>query len=260
MSESLFMTERRRTILDVLREQGRVSVNELSERLNVSAVTIRQDLRALDEESLLERTHGGAVLPRKRSVMPELTFDVRLQERQSQKQALAREAVKRVQNGATIALDSSTTVFAMLPILKQYDRLIVVTHSLMIAQSLLDSPKIQVYMPGGILRRDSIALVGNPQNFPDIHINIGFFSAHGITIETGATESSQEEATMKRALMSRCLTTCYIIDDAKWGRVAPFTLATASEISTLFAPATAPREPLEHFRKKGVEIVRVPVG
>lgn len=260
MPESLFMTERRRTILDVLREQGRVSVNELSERLRVSAVTVRQDLRALDEENLLERTHGGAVLPRRRTATPELTFDVRLQERQLFKQSLAREAAKRVQSGATIAVDSSTTVFAMLPMLKHIDRLIVVTHSLMVAQSLLDSPQIQVIMPGGVLRRDSIAVVGNPQNFPDININIGFFSAHGITIETGATESSQEEASMKRALMSRCLAVCYLIDDVKWGRVAPFTLAVPDEIDTIFTPASAPRDALEFYRKKGIEIVRVQPG
>src|SRR5690606_9692772 len=129
MSEPLFMAERRSSILEMLREQGRVSVNELSKRLLVSAVTIRHDLRALEDDKLLERTHGGAVLPRRKPVTPELTFDARLREQRAVKDALAQEAAKRVQAGATIALDSSTTVFAMLPILKRLSRLIVVTHS-----------------------------------------------------------------------------------------------------------------------------------
>lgn len=257
MSETLFMAERRSSILELLREQGRVSVNELSKRLLVSAVTIRQDLRALEADRLLERTHGGAVLPRRQVVSPELTFDVRLREQRAIKEALAQEAAKRVQSGATIALDSSTTVFAMLPILKRLNRLIVVTHSVMITSTLLDSPHIQVIMPGGVLRRDSIALVGGPNNLPDIHIQIGFFSAHGMTSETGATESSQEEATMKRALMSRCITTCYMIDDTKWGKIAPFTLAAAKEINVIIAPDTSPRDELQYFRKQGAEIVTV---
>ena len=257
MSETLFMAERRSSILDMLREQGRVSVNELSERLMVSAVTIRHDLRALEADKLLERTHGGAVLPRRQTVTPELTFDVRLREHRAVKDILAQEAAKRVRDGTTIALDSSTTVFAMLPVLKRLHRLIVVTHSVMITSALLDSPQIQVIMPGGVLRRDSIALVGSPNNLPDIHIQIGFFSAHGITSETGATESSQEEATMKRALMSRCISTCYVIDDSKWGKIAPFTLASAKEIDTIITPRSAPHDPLQYFQSQGAEIVTV---
>jgi DeoR/GlpR family transcriptional regulator of sugar metabolism len=145
----------------------------------------------------------------------------------------------------------------MLPALKRLRRLIVVTHSVMITSALLDSPQIQVIMPGGVLRRDSIALVGSPNNLPDIHIQIGFFSAHGITRETGATESSQEEATMKRALMSRCIKTCYVIDDSKWGKVAPFTLASAKEIDAIITPRTAPRDALQHFQGHGAEIITV---
>ncbi|XWX04071.1 DeoR/GlpR family DNA-binding transcription regulator [Aggregatilineales bacterium SYSU G02658] len=259
MTEPLFMTERRRTILEALREQGRVSVNELSQRLQVSAVTIRQDLRALEEERLLERTHGGAIMPRKHPAAPELTFDVRQRERREVKDALARAAARLIQPGHTVALDSSTTIFAMLPYLREIPRLIVVTHSIAISQALLDAPQIQVIMPGGVLRRDSIALVGSPQNLPDIHINSGFFSAHGMTIETGATESSQEEATMKRALMSRCLRVHYLLDDVKWGRVAPFTLAQPSEIHTLFTTTRLPCEAVEHLRQHNVEVEQVSV-
>ncbi len=259
MTDSLFMTERRRTILEALQEQGRVSVSELSRRLQVSAVTIRQDLRALEEERLLERTHGGAIMPRKRSVTPELTFEVRLRERREVKDAMARAAARWVQPGATVALDSSTTIHAMLPYLKDIPRLIVVTHSLVVSQALLDAPQIHVIMPGGVLRRDSIALVGSPQNLPDIHINDGFFSAHGMTVETGATESSQEEATMKRALMSRCIRVHYLLDDVKWGRVAPFTLAHPNEIHHLITTQRLPQEAVEYLQRHQVDVERVSV-
>lgn len=260
MTEALFMAERRRTILDELSEYGRVSVKDLSEKLQVSAVTIRQDLRALEEERLLERTHGGAVLPQRRAVTPELTFDVRLRSQHYSKDAIAREAARRIQPNTTIALDSSTTAYSILPYIKQIERLIVVTYGLMIAQALLDCPQIQVIMPGGTLRRDSIALVSNPQTLPDIHINNGFFSAHGITIETGPTESSLEEATMKRALMARCVSSYYLIDEPKWGKVGPFSLASPKEINGIITTRDAPREAVEYFRRKGVEITRVAVS
>lgn len=257
MPDQLFMEERRRAILQSLRERKRVSVKDLSVMLNVSAVTIRQDLRALADQNLLERTHGGAVLPQSEANTPELSFDTRLRESEGIKQALARTAAAQVKSGYSIAMDASTTVFAMVPYLKQLDRLIVVTNSLVIAQNFLDSPHIQVMMPGGRLRRDSISLVGKPDNLPDVNLNCGFFGAHGITPDTGVTESSMDEVRMKQAMMAKCLGTYIIVDERKWGKIAPYTLATADHITEIITPATAPETDIAAFRQAGVRITLV---
>lgn len=251
--QPLFMEERRRTILETLRQRGRVSVRDLSDLLHVSDVTIRQDLRALEQEQLLERTHGGAVLPAGRNT-PELSFDVRMREYKTAKQLLAQTAVQRVQAGDSIALDSSTTVFAMLPHLRRLERLIIVTNGLMVAQHCLDSPQIQVFMPGGRLRRDSISLVGKPDELPDINLTAGFFSAHGISPETGVTESSREEVQMKRALMQRCLVKICLVDGRKWGKVAPYTLANPAEFDVILTTSDAPAEQIAACREQNAPI------
>lgn len=252
--QPLFMEERRRSILETLRQRGRISVMELSELLGVSAVTIRQDLRALERDQLLERTHGGAVLPISRAPAPELSFEVRLREYKAAKNLLAQAAFSRVQAGDSIALDSSTTVFALLPLLRRLDRLIIVTNSLMVAQHCLDSPQIQVYMPGGRLRRDSISLVGKPEELPDINLTMGFFSAHGISPETGITESSQEEVQMKRALMQHCLVKYCLVDGRKWGKIAPYTLAHPAEFDALLTTADAPPDPIAFLREQHIQV------
>ena len=251
----LYMEERRRSILEQLNRLGRVSVRDLSELLSVSTVTIRQDLKALEEADLLERTHGGAVLPLPRSNTPERSFDVRLREHKAVKDALAYEAAARVQSGFSIALDASTTVFAMLPYLKKLERLLIITNSLVLAQNCLDSPQIEVYMPGGRLRRDSISLVGKPDELPDIHLNIGFFGAHGIAVEAGITESSLEEVRMKQAMMQHCLKTCILVDDRKWGKIAPYTLVEAAAVTEIITPASSPAAMLDEFRARGANIV-----
>ncbi len=250
----LFMEERRRIILETLRQRGRISVAELSELLSVSAVTIRQDLRALEHDQLLERTHGGAVLPVSRTPAPELSFEVRLREYKAAKHLLAQAALSRVQSGDSIALDSSTTVFALLPHLRRLERLIIVTNSLMVAQQCLDTPQIQVFMPGGRLRRDSISLVGKPEELPDINLTVGFFSAHGISPETGITESSQEEVQMKRALMERCRVKYCLVDGRKWGKVAPYTLANPAEFTTVLTTADAPPEHIALLRDQQIPV------
>lgn len=257
MINALFLQERRQLILDDLKRDGRVSVKALSEKLNVSEVTIRQDLRALEDEGILERTYGGAMLRSPSSTAAELSFDIRRRKHKGEKDGIGRAAAALVKDGYGVALDSSTTTFAMIPYLKRYDGLTVVTNSLMIAQQFLDSPRIRVLLPGGTLRRDSISLVGNPASLPDINLNVGFFSAQGVTFEAGITEIGPDEAEMKRALMSRCITKVITVDATKWGKVAPYTYASAREIARIITTNTVPEADVHPFRQAGIVIETV---
>ncbi|MBN1966969.1 MAG: DeoR/GlpR transcriptional regulator, partial [Anaerolineae bacterium] len=176
-----------------------------------------------------------------------------------------RAAAGLVQDGFTIALDGSTTTYAMLAALKQPERLeklIVVTNSLMIAHSLLDSPHIQVWMPGGWLRRDSTTLVGRPETLPDINVNLGFFGARGVTLATGFTESDGDEATTKRALLTRCARAVLLIGPEKWGKIAPYTFAGPEEVEAVLTTEAAPPPLVAQFRALGVavETLRIPAG
>ncbi len=258
--DQLFVEERRRAILEQLSKWGRVSVKDLSDMLNVSAVTIRQDLRSLEDEDLLERTHGGAVLPASKPSGPELSFDVRQRSKRPEKEAIARAAASLVMPGYSIALDASTTAYAIVPYIKTLDRLIVVTNSLMIAQSLLDSPQIQVYMPGGRLRRDSIALVGAPSTVPDINLNIGFFGTRGISLTTGITDTDPDEVEMKRTMLLRCMRRVIVSDHDKWDKVAPYTVAEISQVQTIITTGEAHNRSMKQLRELGIEVITAPVS
>ena len=257
MINALFLQERRQLILDDLRRDGRVSVKNLSEKLKVSEVTIRQDLRALEDEGILERTYGGAMLRTPSSTAAELSFDIRRRKHKGEKDEIGRAAASLVKDGYGVALDSSTTTFAMIPYLKRFDGLTVVTNSLVIAQQFLDSPRIRVLLPGGTLRRDSISLVGNPGSLPDINLNLGFFSAQGVTFEAGITEIGPDEAEMKRALMSRCIAKVITVDASKWGKVAPYTYAAARDIARIITTEGVSEADMLPFKQAGVIIETV---
>ncbi len=258
MPESLFLEERRRAILEQLRQRGRVSVNALSEMLGVSAVTIRQDLRALAGAGLLERTYGGAVLPAAEAG-PELSFALRQRQKGPIKAAIARTAAGMVADGYSIALDASTTACALVPYLKPFQRLIVVTNSLMVAQRFLDSPQIQVLLPGGRLRRDSIAVVGRPETLPAINLAIGFFGTRGISVEKGVTDTDPDEVAMKQALIAQCATTVIVADHSKWNAVAPFTFADLRDVQTIVTDEGAPGALITRVRERGVQVIAVPI-
>ncbi len=259
MPDSLFLEERRRAIMDALATAGRVTVRQLSETLLVSEVTIRQDLRALEEQGLLERTYGGAVYKGGSSSLKELSFNVRLTKMRREKDAIAKMAMSLVSDGFSIALDCSTTIYALVPYLKKFRKLTLVTNSLILAQSFLDSDDYRVLMTGGRLRRDSISVVGQLEGLPDINLNLGFFSSRGLAAGIGASEVDPDEAVTKQAMLSRCVRSVLLIDSTKWGQVAPYTIAPDARLQHIITTEDAPRDLVEYYRASGVRVDLVKV-
>jgi DeoR/GlpR family transcriptional regulator of sugar metabolism len=254
MPELLFVEERRRVILEQLKEQGRVSVKDLSALMKVSAVTIRQDLRALEEVGLLERTYGGAVRRESTAALPEMSFHVRLGKRRKEKEAIAAAAALMIHEGDTVALDASSTAYALVPHLKTFKRVTAVTNSLMIAQSFLDSPQVTVLLPGGRLRRDSISIVGRPEGLPDVNMNIGFFSARGVSLLGGVSDVDADEVAIKQAMAARCVRVVVVVDGGKWGQVAPYTFIKTEQVKHIITSEDAPAEMVEQLRGQGVQV------
>ncbi|GAB4441279.1 MAG: DeoR/GlpR family DNA-binding transcription regulator [Anaerolineae bacterium] len=250
------LAQRRQYIINALSEAGQLTVAELSQQFNVSEVTIRQDLQALSEQGLLQRTRGGALSI---NAMPEFSFDVRQQQRSAEKARIGLAAAQRVYYGDTIFLDASTTAQAMLPHLKQIPELTVVTNSLKLAFGLLDAPQIQVLMPGGNLRRTSISLVGQTDcdALAGINIATGFFGARGISVPEGMTDVELEEVRMKKMMVERCRQVVGVLDGRKWGKVAASTFASLDKIDIIITDADAPRELVKQVQAHQVEVVLV---
>jgi len=257
VADPLFLEERRRTILDQIEHKGRVTVKELSDALQVSEVTIRQDLRALQDQGLLERTYGGAVARGGTgSGLAELSFNVRQLRMRKQKASVAAAAAALVRDGYSIALDSSTTVYTLAPYLKKYEKLTIVTNGLMTAQSFLDTDdsSFRVLIAGGRLRRDSISVVGMPESLPNVNLNIGFFGARGIAESVGISEIDPDEVAVKQALMARCVQPIFLIDGGKWGQIAPYTILPTSEIRHVITSDDAPADQVRRFRQMGIRV------
>jgi DeoR/GlpR family transcriptional regulator of sugar metabolism len=250
------LPERRQQILEAVQNVGQLSVIELSDRFDVSEVTIRQDLQALSEQGFLLRTRGGAVSV---NTMPEFSFDVRQQQYAAQKAQIGLAAANLVSYGDTIFLDASTTVHAIIPHLKDYSELTVITNGLKAAMSLLDAPQIHVILPGGSLRRESISLVDPlcDDFLKDINVQIGFFGARGVTVEEGLTDVNQNEVAMKRAMVERCRRIVGALDARKWGKVAAYTFAKLEQIDTLITDNDPADALVRRIHEQNVEVILV---
>lgn len=250
------LTERRQAIIAALEGAGRLSVAELSERFDVSDVTIRADLQALSEQGLVLRMRGGAMAT---TALPELSYDVRQQLNAAQKARIGQMAATFVRDGDTIVIDASTTAQAIVPFLRELNELTVITNSLKVAMALLAYPQVNVLMPGLTLRRESISLVGSIEDsaIANIHIRIGFFGARGFTIEEGLTDVNLEEVGTKRGLLARCKQVVGVIDSHKWGQVATATFALLDQIDVIISDNDAPPDMVEDARARGVKVILV---
>jgi DeoR/GlpR family transcriptional regulator of sugar metabolism len=256
-SRDLYLEERRQQVLTRIQEAGRISVAELSQAFGVSEVTIRLDLQALADQQLIVRTHGGAVPAD--AGLSERTLALRLQQQVQEKSRIGEAGAAMVANGDAVALDSSSTALAVAQHLKARRHLTVVTNSLAVAQEMLTSPGVNVVMSGGRLRRDMASLVGTDglSVLHKFNIRLGFFGAHGITIEDGLTDVSDEEAEVKRGLVGMCRQVIAVLDATKWGKVGLVSFAPIERVDVVITDSHAPANLVAQVRALNKNIVRV---
>ena len=257
MQVDLYPTERQQKIISLLDQTGRISVAELSQMFGVSEVTIRLDLQTLAEQDLLVRTHGGAVLlPR----TPELSLNLRRRQQVAAKERIGVEAAKLVSIGDAIFLDASSTALAIANQLYSFRDLTVLTHSLAVAQTLLDIPGVTVVVLGGVLQRDTVSLMGAEGLglLRKYNIATGFFGAHGLSFPEGLTDVSAGEADIKREVVGACRKVIAVIDATKWGRVGPASFARPQDLHSIITDQQAPADLVRQARDSGIQVVQVP--
>ena len=193
-------------ILEILRETGSVSVDELSSRFAVSVVTTRRDLDLLEKDGRLRRTHGGAVSIEPLFYEPfrnDRSFQAQVEKFADEKRRIARAAAALVGAGETIALTPGTTTTEVVRSLPQNFNITVVTNTVNIPMELSKRKDLNVYVTGGHLRGDWFSLVGPTavQSLSGILIHTLFIGADGLDPEWGATCFSSDEADFNSALV-----------------------------------------------------------
>ena len=255
-STNLYPAERQELIFNLLNQNGRASVYELSQLFKVSEVTVRADLQMLAAQNLIVRTHGGAVVaPR----APELSLVLRRDQMVQEKKRIGVAAAEFVANGDAIFLDASSTTLALARNLRNYRDLTILTHSLVVAQAMLEAPGVTVVMTGGIVQRDTVSLMGTEglAILRKYNIKTGFFGAHGLSFPEGLTDVSAGEAEVKREVVSMCRQVIALIDASKWGRVGPASFANPQDVHIIITDERAPAGPVEQARSIGARILQV---
>ncbi len=250
------------TILAELRRNGSISVEELSAALEVSVVTIRRDLDELEQQGVLNRTHGGAVpghpafyepFKNNRSFMEQVT---RLAE---EKRRIGQAAAQMIGSGETIAITPGTTTAEIIRVLPLNANITVVTNTVNIAMELSKRKDIDVYVIGGHLRGDWFSLVGGnaARDLDHLLIHTLFVGADGLDAEWGASCHNAEEADLNARLLSRARRRIAVVDHTKLGKVANWRICDTSSIHSIVTDTGATDEMLAPFEAREIPVLRV---
>jgi DeoR/GlpR family transcriptional regulator of sugar metabolism len=246
--------ERRALILDRLRTHGRVLAADLTAELDVSADTVRRDLRELDEAGLLRRVHGGA-LPRHGDAGP---FQARAGRAPEAKASIARRAAACVQDGQVIVLDGGTTTLEVARALRPDLRASVITTSPPIALELANHAGLEVTIVGGTLRPNSLVTVGAAavEALQLIRADVVFLGVCGLHPEIGVTTADLEERYVKAAMIDGAADVIALADHDKLGTAMSVVVAPLSAVTRLVTDADADDDALAPYRALGIEVLR----
>ena len=245
--------ERQRYVIQMLRQEGRVSAVELSERLGVSVDTVRRDLDELAGAGALQRVHGGA-LPRP----PSAPFDLRDREADQAKAAIAAAAVGLLRDGQVIVMDSGTTVLAVARRLPPDLRATVITTSIPVAAVLAHHPTVEVRMTGGILSKDAQALVGVAavEALGLVRADLCLLGICSLHPTAGISDADPEEVYVKRAMVRNAGSVVAMAGAEKIGTAEHYVVAPVSELTHLVTDRSVPDTVLAPYRGIGVTIVQ----
>ena len=242
--------ERQALIAQDLADMGQVSSGALAARFAVSEDTIRRDLRALAAQGICRRIYGGATAP---YAGP---HDRRAHHLSGEKARLARAAITLLQSDDIILLDSGSTNLALAQAIPLNMRLTVVTNNLAIAHCLSPRPSIRLIVLGGTYDRELGAMLGPAAalEVQRLRINRFFLGSCGVDAQVGVTAFSETEAELKAQMISASSEVCVMATQDKLQTLAPFHVASTTQIHHLVVSAVTPKDVEGAFVEAGVRV------
>lgn len=250
------IVSRREKISKYITDMGEVSIRSLEKEFpDVSTMTIRRDLAYLEEQGLVIRTRGSVKSLLKLTGNGEDIYSLRATKNIDAKIKVAKKALKYVETGRSIFIDSGTTTMCLAKILPD-DSLSIITSGPNISMEIIKKNNPSVTLVGGQLSRNNLTTSGMSSiNFiKSINIDIAFMAASAFSLKSGFTIGDFNECELKKAVIKRAGKVVLMIDKSKIDKNMPFTFATLKDIDVLISDSAFPEQYVEALKKNNVKI------
>ncbi len=247
------LNKREEQILDTLRDNGDISVSTLSSQLGVSVVTVRADLKSLEEKGMLVRTRGGA-MP---AFHPELLDKMR--SRRDVKERIAKAAAELIEDNDRIMITNGTTPALLVRYLYGKRNLQIVTNSTLLLPHARVNPQLHMTIIGGEFRPSADALVGPAalRHLDQFHVRITISGTDGFTLEHGLTTHLAENAEMVRKMIRSAAVKVLVSDSGKYGKTGFVKILPLQEIDIIITDTGLPEEARKSITEAGITLMLV---
>lgn len=249
--------QRLQRILEVIQKDGHATAKQLARDFGVSEITVRRNLNELAERGLLQRAHGGAVIPAQRGSEPPVIQ--RLLQHKAYKEAIARTAASLIKENESIFIGSGSTTAYLPHYLKHFERLTVVTNTLNISADLAASQHITVVVLGGMMRHGELSLIGHIAEMAvqELTLDKVILGIPAVDVSVGLTNHYLPEVMTDRAILNRAREVILLADHTKVGQIASAVVAPLSQIDTFITDCLADPAILDQIRALGVKVITV---
>ena len=256
--------ERRRRLLHLVEERGSASVADLTEELDVSHMTVRRDIRVLEEEGRLVSVSGGVAKPSRLAL--DATHQAKLGIRPQQKETIASRAAELVRPGDLVYLDAGTTMLALARELVRRaaqhpnddpaSGLDVVTNDLAVAAAVGEHPQARVHVLGGTLDSGNMSTQGpmTAAELGEFNVDLAFVSASSFDLR-GLSVPTDAKSVVKRAIIANSARSYLATDSSKYGRVAAFKALALDVFDGILSDDDLPEAAREHAQQHGLELL-----
>jgi DeoR family transcriptional regulator, aga operon transcriptional repressor len=256
--------ERWNAILDLLTEAGRVSVEEAASKLNVSEATIRRDLDQLARQQMIRRTRGGAIAY---GFCLDLPLRYKIAKQAQEKQRIGTAAAALVRPGMAIGMNGGTTIAELVRALTERadltdttedPQLTVVTNALSIANDLLLWSRAKVVLTGGVVRPQSLELVGplgGDAVLREVTLDLVLLGVNAIDVTLGASAHHEGEAAVSSLMASLAREVVVVADSSKLGINAFARICPVERVGVLITDSGADPAVLDGFRQAGIRVI-----
>lgn len=248
------IAERHQFIINKIQKESYISVIDLCKELNVSPVTIRKDLKLLEDKNLLFRTHGGATLTNPYTIDRPVNEKEKLQSDEKTKIGIKGAAL--IQPNDSIVIASGTTVLALAKNIQPKEHLTVITSAINVAQELLRHPEVEVLLLGGILRKSSSSVMGPyAENIlKDFFCSKLYLGVDGIDLEFGLTTTNTLEAHLNKQMIAVSQRIIVLADSTKFGKRGFGRICGVEEIHEVITDSGVSPHIVEKLETMGIKV------
>lgn len=245
---------RQKEILELAREEGKVTVDSLAAQYDVTVQTIRRDLSDLADSGRLERVHGGAVIP---SGVVNIIYEERRRLNEAGKKAIAVKCAHAIPRGASVFMNIGTTTEAVARQLLDHENLLVVTNNLNIANILSANHSCEIILAGGILRRADGGIVGGMtvEMVKQFKFDFSVLGCSAIDSDGDLLDFDGQEVMVSSTAIKRSRKIMVLADYLKFQRTAPLKICSLGDADFLFTDATLSQDLMTNCESWGTEVV-----